>query len=115
LKIEEVVRRAQEDEKYARRLRELAYKARDEGMESRAYKTLVKELAETPSDLRSLNTTLGYTTMLNVTASKFPTLCTATRITTWTIGGGSEEAPGGPDPRRARGPKKPPGDGLKRA
>jgi len=45
MKIRETIDRAYREERYANRLRDLAYKARDEGMNSRAFKALVKELA----------------------------------------------------------------------
>lgn len=100
MKIEEVVRRAQEDARYASKLRDLAYKARDEGMESRAYKSLAKELAETPSDLRALNSTLGYTTMLSLTTSKIHGYCLDLSPT---IGGNLPSAPGAPATTGASG------------
>ena len=91
MKIVEVVRRAQEDEKYALRLRTLAYKARDEGMESAAYRALTKDFVETPSDKLLFKTTMAYTMVLNVTASKF--VCLGKYPTLGLVLGGADAAP----------------------
>lgn len=98
MKLEEVLRKATKDPAYARKLRDMAISARDEGMKSRAYTALIKEFAETPSDLKSLRSTTGYTQMITWTTSKNAVLCALTsnitsNITTNLIAAGREDEP----------------------
>jgi hypothetical protein len=81
VKIEELFLRATREPEFAERLRDLAYEARDTGMKGAAYKKLVREmkLAETPADLKALNSSMGYLMVLNGVLSKFPVLCLLVR------------------------------------
>ena len=72
MKIHEVIERAQKDPRYVKRLQELGRQARDEGMESRAFKTLARELVSNPVELDFVRTTAGYSSALQFTLSNLP-------------------------------------------
>ncbi|MFN2464691.1 MAG: hypothetical protein ABR598_00320 [Candidatus Dormibacteria bacterium] len=75
MKLHEVISRAAEDKKFAAELRDLAYRARDEGMKSAAWAELLEHVVETPSDMLAMNTTVGYSQMITATTSKNALLC----------------------------------------
>lgn len=60
----------------ATQVQRLARKVVQDGLKSPAYKQLTKALAQTPEQLRALNTAAGYSRMTaSVTESKMPVLC----------------------------------------
>jgi hypothetical protein len=94
MKVEEVFKRVARDPELGERLRAMAYEARDGGMKSAAYTRLVKELglAETPSDLKALKSTMGYLMVLNGVLSKVPFLCLLPHPVDPTVGYPSQRA-----------------------
>lgn len=60
-------------------VQKLARRVVQEGLKSPAYQQLTKALAQTPEQLRALNTAAGYSRMTaSVTESKMPVLCWGT-------------------------------------